>query len=71
MVVSALRTAQLGADQPRDRGGCLGELRVEQPLRTETERTVKNEKTLVQSSVRPVMYVTNPYSIKKVTGLNG
>lgn len=51
--------------------GQVGELRVEQPLRTETERVVKNEKTLVQSSVRPVMYVTNPFSIKKVTGLNG
>lgn len=49
----------------------VGELRMEQPLRTETDRVVKNEKTLVQSSVRPVMYVTNPYSIKKVTGLNG
>lgn len=49
----------------------VGELRMEQPLRTETDRIVKNEKTLVQSSVRPVMYVTNPYSIKKVTGLNG
>lgn len=51
--------------------GQVGELRLEQPLRTETERIVKNEKTLVQSSIRPVMYVTNPYSIKKVTGLDG
>ncbi len=51
--------------------GQVGELRVEQPLRTETERKVETEKTLVQSSVRPVMYVTNPYSIKKITGLNG
>lgn len=51
--------------------GQVGELRIEQPLRTETDREVKNERTLVQSSVRPVMYVTNPYSIKKVTGLNG
>ncbi|HTW17075.1 MAG TPA: major capsid protein [Nocardioides sp.] len=49
----------------------VGEMRVEQPLRTETDRIVKNEKTLVQSSVRPVMYVTNPYAIKKVTGLDG
>lgn len=51
--------------------GQVGELRVEQPLRTETDREVKNERTLVQSSIRPVMYVTNPYSIKKITGLNG
>lgn len=49
----------------------VGELRVEQPLATETWREQKTERTWVQSSVRPVMYVTNPYSIKKVTGLNG
>lgn len=48
-----------------------GELRLEQPLRTETDREVKNERTLVQSSIRPVMYITNPFAIKKVTGLNG
>lgn len=51
--------------------GQVGELRVEQPLGTETDREVGKERTLVKSSVRPVMYVTNPYSIKKVTGLNG
>lgn len=51
--------------------GQVGELRIEQPLETETEYITKNQKTLVQSSVRPVMYVTNPYSIKKVTGLAG
>lgn len=51
--------------------GQVGELRLEQALRTETDREVKNERTLVQSSIRPVMYVTNPFSIKKVTGLNG
>ncbi|MSZ75517.1 MAG: hypothetical protein F2667_00250 [Actinobacteria bacterium] len=49
--------------------GQVGELGIEQPLETETDYIVKNQKTLVQSSVRPVMYVTNPYSIKKVTGL--
>jgi hypothetical protein len=51
--------------------GQVGELRMEQPLRTETERQVPNERTLVQSSIRPVMYVTNPYSVKKITGLDG
>lgn len=51
--------------------GQVGELRLEQPLRTETDRDVKTERTLVQASVRPVMYVTNPFSIKKITGLNG
>jgi hypothetical protein len=25
----------------------------------------------VQSSIKPVMYVTNPYSVRKVTGLAG
>ena len=49
----------------------VGELRVEAPLATEVWREQKNQRTWVQSSVRPVMYVTNPYSIKKVTGLNG
>lgn len=51
--------------------GQVGELRLEQPLNTETERIVGKQKTLVQSSIRPVMYVTNPYSVKKVTGLDG
>lgn len=51
--------------------GAVGEIRVEKPLGTETWREEKTERTWVQSSVRPVMYVTNPYSIRKVTGLAG
>jgi hypothetical protein len=51
--------------------GEVGEQRVEKPLGTETWREGKNESTWVQSSVRPVLYVTNPYSIKKITGLAG
>jgi hypothetical protein len=51
--------------------GQVGELRVEKGLGTETWREEKNQRTWVQSDVRPVMYVTNPYSIKKVTGLDG
>lgn len=51
--------------------GQVGELRIEKALGTETWREPKTEKSWVQSSVRPVMYVTNPYSIKKVVGLNG
>lgn len=51
--------------------GQVGELRMEQPLATETWREPKTQRNFVQSSVRPVMYVTNPFSIKKVTGLNG
>lgn len=51
--------------------GQVGEIRVEQALGTETWREEATQRTWVQSSVRPVMYVTNPYSIKKVTGLDG
>jgi hypothetical protein len=51
--------------------GQVGEIRVEKPLGTETWREQKTERSWVQSSVRPVMYVTNPYSIRKVTGLAG
>lgn len=49
--------------------GQVGELRMEKPLTTETWREPAKVKTWVQSSVKPVMYVTNPYSIKKVTGI--
>jgi hypothetical protein len=49
----------------------VGELRLEQPLQTETWREPKTRRTWLQSSVKPVMYVTNPYSIRAVTGLAG
>lgn len=49
--------------------GAVGEMRVEKPLGTETWREEKRERTWVQASVRPVMYVTNPYSVIKFTGL--
>jgi hypothetical protein len=52
-------------------GTQTGEMRVEKPLGTETWREPERERTWVQSSVRPVMYVTNPYSVLKVTGLAG
>jgi len=51
--------------------GQVGEIRVEKPLGTETWREEKTERNWVQSSVRPVMYVTNPYSVRRVTGLAG
>lgn len=51
--------------------GAVGELALEKAMSTETWREAKTERTWLQSSVRPVMYVTNPYSIKKVTGLAG
>lgn len=52
--------------------GQLGEMRVEQPLQTVTEREgapLLRERTWVQSSVRPVMFVTNPFAVIKLTGL--
>lgn len=49
----------------------VGEMRVEKPLGTETWREPKTERTWVQSSVRPVMYVTNPFAVLKFTGLAG
>jgi hypothetical protein len=47
------------------------EMRLEKPLGTETWREQETERTWSQTSVRPVMYVTNPYSIFQVTGLAG
>lgn len=49
----------------------VGEMRVEKPLGTETWREGKTERTWVQSSVRPVMYVTNPFAVLEVTQLAG
>ncbi|QIS00985.1 hypothetical protein F5X71_00360 [Nocardia brasiliensis] len=51
--------------------GEVGFLSYEQGLATETWREEKTKRTWVQSSVMPIMGVTNPYSIKKVTGLAG
>lgn len=51
--------------------GAVGFLEYEQGLGTETWREPKNETTWTQASVLPVMGVTNPYSIKKFTGLAG
>jgi hypothetical protein len=47
----------------------VGEMRVEKPLSTEAWREASRERNWIQSSVRPVMYVTNPYSVRKITGL--
>lgn len=49
----------------------VGEMRVEKPLGTETWREQDTERTWVQASVRPVMYVTDPFAVRKVTGLAG
>jgi len=52
--------------------GMVGEMRVEFPLETETAvegAPTLRQRTWVQTSVSPVMFVTNPYSVYKVTGL--
>lgn len=51
--------------------GQVGEMRLEKPLGTVTWREEKTERDWVQSSVRPVQYVTNPFSVLQVTGLAG
>jgi hypothetical protein len=47
----------------------VGEMRIEKPLGSETWREAGRERNWIQSSVRPVMYVTNPYSVRKITGV--
>jgi hypothetical protein len=49
--------------------GQVGELRIEKALDTETWRAPETQRTWLQSDVRPVMYVTNPYSMIKLTGI--
>lgn len=51
--------------------GQVGEMRVEKPLGTETWREPGRERTWVQSTVRPVMFVNNVFAIRQFTGLNG
>ncbi|NKS94623.1 hypothetical protein GS876_10365 [Rhodococcus hoagii] len=51
--------------------GQVGFLDYEQGLTTETWREEATRKNWVQSYVQPIMGVTNPYSIKKLTGLAG
>lgn len=51
--------------------GQAGEMRLEQPLASESWYEEETQRHWVQSSVRPVMYITNPYSVFKVTGLAG
>jgi hypothetical protein len=51
--------------------GQVGEMRVEKPLGTETWREQGTERTWVQSSVRPLMFVDNPFAVVKISGLAG
>lgn len=50
--------------------GMAGELRYEKPLSSETWREQGTQRTWVQSDVRPVFAVTNPFSVLKFTGLS-
>lgn len=52
--------------------GQAGQMRVEQPLATETVREgapLLRQRTWVQSSVRPLMFVDNPFAVVKVSGV--
>jgi hypothetical protein len=49
--------------------GQVGGYRLEQPLQTVTYREDKSDRTWVQSGVRPVSYVDNPFAIYEYSGL--
>lgn len=49
----------------------VGEMRVEKPLGTVSWYEEGTERTWVQSSVRPVQFVTNPFAVLQATGLAG
>lgn len=51
--------------------GQAGQMRVEQPLTTETWYEEETQRFWTQSSVRPVMFIDNPHAILKFTGLAG
>lgn len=51
--------------------GQVGFVDYEKQLTTETWREPKNRTSWVQSYVMPIMGVTNPYAVKKITGLGG
>jgi hypothetical protein len=51
--------------------GQVGQYRVEQPLQTVSVEDKLLEKFTVKSSVRPAMFVDNPYGILKITGIRG
>lgn len=51
--------------------GQVGQMRIESPLATETWREQGTQRTFVQSSVRPLMFVDNPFAVLKFTGLHG
>lgn len=53
-------------------GNMMGEMRLEEPLRTTSEREgapTMREQTWVQSMVNPLFIVTDPYAIREITGI--
>ena len=51
--------------------GQVGEVRMEKQLTTETWREEATQRTWVQTDARFVQYVTDPFSVFKVSGLAG
>lgn len=51
--------------------GQVGQIRIEKPLGTETWRDPDHERTFVQSSVRPLFFIDNPFAVLRFTGLAG
>jgi hypothetical protein len=51
--------------------GQVGEYRLEKPLSTETWREQEIQATWIQTDVWPLMFISNPFSILKLTGLAG
>lgn len=51
--------------------GQVGGMRIESPLQTVTYREDATERTWVQTTVRPVFYVTDPFAVLELTGLAG
>ena len=47
----------------------VGQMRIEKPLGTETWREPNRERTWVQTSVRPLMFIDNRFAALKFTGL--
>lgn len=54
-------------------GRQVGQMRMEEPMRTETEREGApslRQQTWIQTSVNPVFFVTDPYAALEITGLS-
>ncbi len=51
--------------------GQVGAYHVEQPLKTVSVENELDEKFTIKSSVRPAMYVDNPYAVLRISGVRG